>query len=66
MSNPRGGSKSAAKSAPGAAVRLATVGPAGLSPIAPGTVGSLVGVALVAIIRHLVVGRGALDGAIAA
>ncbi|MGH9450795.1 MAG: phosphatidylglycerophosphatase A family protein [Terriglobia bacterium] len=66
MSNPRGGSKSAAQGKAGVVVRLATVGPAGLSPIAPGTVGSLVGAALVEIIHHLVVGRGAFDGAMAA
>lgn len=66
MSNPRAGSKPGIEGIRGAAVHLATVGPAGYSPIAPGTVGSLVGVALVEIIRHLVAGRGAFDGVVAA
>lgn len=38
---------------PGVAVRLATVGPAGHFSIAPGTAGSAVGVAIVAILQRL-------------
>lgn len=40
-------------SRPNLAVRLATCGPVGYAPVAPGTAGSLVGVALVAAIGRL-------------
>lgn len=42
-----------ALSSPGAAARLATVGPVGHCPVAPGTAGSLVGVILTVIIQRL-------------
>lgn len=43
-----------ALNSPGAAARLATVGPVGHCPGAPGTAGSLVGVILTAVIERLV------------
>ena len=46
----------------GAAVHLATVGPAGHFPVAPGTAGSVVGVILVVIIHRLLPGSGGLCG----
>ncbi|MGH9397457.1 MAG: phosphatidylglycerophosphatase A family protein [Terriglobia bacterium] len=45
---------------------MATVGPAGHSPIAPGTAGSLVGLALVEIIQRLPIGRSGFDAVVAA
>ncbi|HLI30081.1 MAG TPA: phosphatidylglycerophosphatase A, partial [Terriglobia bacterium] len=41
----------------GAAVRIATVGPVGWFPVAPGTVGSTVGVAVATLIERLPLGR---------
>lgn len=41
----------------GAAVRVATVGPVGRFPIAPGTAGSVVGVLIAALITRLPLGR---------
>ncbi|MGH9353946.1 MAG: phosphatidylglycerophosphatase A family protein [Terriglobia bacterium] len=50
----------------GAAVRLATVGPVGHFPIAPGTAGSVVGVILTILIRRLLLARWEFSGVMAA
>lgn len=46
----------------GAAVQVATVGPVGHFPVAPGTAGSVVGVILAVILRHLPLARWELSG----
>ncbi len=50
---------------PGIALRLATLGPVGRFPVAPGTAGSIVGVALAALVGRLPLGRTALIATLA-
>ncbi|MGH9344139.1 MAG: phosphatidylglycerophosphatase A family protein [Terriglobia bacterium] len=50
----------------GAAVRVATVGPVGHFPVAPGTAGSVVGVILTLLIRRLPLARWEYSGVMAA
>jgi phosphatidylglycerophosphatase A len=50
----------------GLAIHVATIGPIGAVPFAPGTLGAAVGVALTALIRSLPLGPPGVRGAIAA